>query len=74
MQSGEEIAAYYEANPGPECPTCHSTERVISTIVGRPSSNLVAYAERPDSRVRLGGCVKKPGSNKFYCRSCNLGF
>lgn len=74
MQSVEEIAAYYEANPGPKCPTCHSAERVVTTISGRPSSELVAYAERPDSRVQLGGCMPEPGAKEHYCRSCKARF
>lgn len=74
MQSVEEIAAYYEANPGPECPTCHSAKQIVTTISGRPSSELVAYAARPDSRVRLGGCTREPGAKKYYCRSCKASF
>ena len=69
----EKIAARYEANPGPKCPTCHSAEKVLTIISGRPSPALVAYAKRPDSRVRLGGCCKK-GISNHYCRSCDLDF
>lgn len=43
--------------------------------MGRPTANLVAYAERPDSRIRLGGCLVDPDNNpRLYCRSCDLAF
>jgi hypothetical protein len=75
MQSVEELAAYYEAKPRPECPSCHSAERVAFIVMGRPTANLVAYAERPDSRIRLGGCLVDPDNNpRLYCRSCDLAF
>ncbi len=74
MQSVEEIAEFYEAKPRPQCPSCHTNDQVAFIARGRPTAQLLEYSERPNSRVKLGGCIVSPSDPKFYCNRCQSNF
>ena len=57
-----------------ECPKCKSKQNVIPCIFGRPSAQLVEYAEA--GYAKLLGCCPEPNENnkylKAYCKKCDL--
>ena len=48
-----------------DCPTCKSKRDVIPTARGKPTADLIKYAE--EGHVKLGDCTE---DNKGWCKKC----
>ncbi len=62
-----EFDNYYQKKHAdlPICPTCNTKDDVIPTVRGKPSSDLLAYAE--EGHVKLSGCTQ---SYNGWCKKC----
>ncbi|UJR15993.1 hypothetical protein I4U23_002912 [Adineta vaga] len=49
----------------PNCPKCNTNVDVIPSVRGKPSHDLLLYAE--EGHVRLSGCTQ---SHKGWCKKC----
>ncbi|CAF0790723.1 unnamed protein product [Rotaria sp. Silwood1] len=49
----------------PVCPTCKTNNDVIPTVRGKPSAELLLYAE--EGNVKLSGCTQ---SYNGWCKKC----
>ena len=63
----KEFDEYYKKKLGklPICSTCHTNNDVIPTVRGRPSSDLLLYAQ--EGHVMLSGCTR---SYNGWCKKC----
>ncbi|CAF1041263.1 unnamed protein product [Adineta steineri] len=58
--------SYKEKRSGlPVCPTCKSRDDVIPTVRGKPTHDLMLYAE--EGNVKLSGCTQ---SYQGWCKKC----
>lgn len=68
----KELDIYYK-NLGYKCPKCNNTDNVIPCVFGRPSAQLLEYAQ--EGHVKLMGCCLEPNEeNKFLkaiCKKCD---
>ncbi|CAF3362292.1 unnamed protein product [Rotaria socialis] len=58
---------YYKNNRSklPKCPTCQTKSGVIHTVRGKPSQELLLYAQ--EGHVKLSGCTE---SYNGWCKKC----
>ena len=50
------------------CHNCSSADSVVPIVYGYPhDETMKKYNE---GKIILGGCVKKLGAPKFYCKKC----
>ncbi|CAF3547092.1 unnamed protein product [Rotaria sordida] len=63
----KEFDEYYKKNRDklPACPTCQTNNDVIPTVRGKPSTELLLYAE--EGNVKLSGCTQ---SYNGWCKKC----
>jgi len=63
----QELDDYYKKNRDklPVCPTCETNNDVIQTVRGKPSSDLLLYAN--EGNVKLSGCTQ---SYNGWCKKC----
>ncbi|CAF3471127.1 unnamed protein product, partial [Rotaria sp. Silwood2] len=63
----KQLDEYYKKNRDklPACPTCNTNNDVIPTVRGKPSSDLLLYAE--EGNVKLSGCTQ---SYNGWCKKC----
>lgn len=59
-------AHYKNKDKLPICPTCHTKDQVIPTVRGKPSNDLLLYAQ--EGHVKLSGCTE---SYHGWCNNCN---
>ena len=66
-QKRKEFDDYYKKKRDklPICPTCQSNSDVVPTVRGKPSAELLLYAE--EGNVKLSGCTR---SYDGWCRKC----
>lgn len=53
----------------PECDKCKSRENVIPCAYGKPSQELLEYAQT--GRLKLMGCMVPQKRAIAHCKSCN---
>jgi hypothetical protein len=58
---------HYKKNLGklPICPTCKTNNNVIPTVRGKPTTQLLLYAQ--EGHVKLSGCTQ---SYHGWCKTC----
>jgi hypothetical protein len=63
----KELDDYYQKKRDnlPVCSTCNTNNDVIPTVRGKPSPDLLAYAE--EGHVKLSGCTQ---SSNGWCKKC----
>jgi len=63
----QELDDYYKKNRDklPVCSTCETNNDVIPTVRGKPTSDLLLYAN--EGNVKLSGCTQ---SYNGWCKKC----
>jgi hypothetical protein len=63
----KELDEYYKKHQDklPVCPTCKTNNDVIPSVRGKPSTDLLLYAN--EGNVKLSGCTQ---SYKGWCNKC----
>jgi hypothetical protein len=63
----KEFDEYYQKNRDKLsiCPTCQTNNNVIPTVRGKPSADLILYAN--EGYVKLSGCTQ---SYNGWCKNC----
>ena len=63
----KEFDEYYQKKREelPVCPKCKTNNDVIPTVRGKPSTELLAYAN--EGHVKLSGCTE---SHNGWCKTC----
>lgn len=67
----ERLDSYYRNNRDklPACPTCQTNQDVIHSVRGKPSTELLLYAQ--EGHVKLSGCTK---TYQGWCKKCEKFF
>ncbi len=63
----QQLDDYYKKNRDklPVCSTCETNNDVIPTVRGKPSADLILYAD--EGHVKLSGCTE---SYNGWCKTC----
>lgn len=64
-EARKEMDNYYKNRELPACSKCGTNESVIPTVRGKPSHNLMLYAQ--EGHVKLSGCTQ---SYSGWCKKC----
>ena len=68
-EARQKLDAYYKNQNLPNCPTCNSNKDVIPAVRGKPSRDLMLYAQQ--GHVKLSGCTQ---GYEGWCTKCQKFF
>lgn len=64
-QMRSQFDSYYKSLRLPQCQKCGTKNDVIPSVTGRPTKDLIMYAQ--EGQVKLTECC---ASYKAYCKKC----